>query len=85
MFGFGPLSWTELMGMPEKPVKQHKDERDRVVVDGRRTDDGDTCTLVVVREFGGTWVLYPHGDAKLGVRLPRAEALKMAQAILDGA
>jgi len=68
----------------DRPVVQHKNERSRTVVDGRRTDDGDLCTLVVVREVGGTWVLYPHGDAKFGVRLARAEALKVAQAILAG-
>ena len=68
----------------DKPVVQHKNERSRIVVEGRRTDDGALCTLVVVREVGGTWALHPHGDAKLGVRLARAEALKVAQAILAG-
>ncbi|MGQ0774478.1 MAG: hypothetical protein ACT4NY_08690 [Pseudonocardiales bacterium] len=71
--------------MPEKPVKQHENELSRVVVVGRRTDDGDQCTLVVVREVGGTWALHPHGDGKLEVRLAGAEALKVAQAILDSA
>lgn len=70
--------------MSDKPVTQLKDEHSRTVVEGRRTDDGDLCTLVVVREVSGTWALYPHGDAKFGVRLAGAEALKVAQAILAG-
>lgn len=71
--------------MPDKPVRQHKDERSRVVVAGRRTDDGDVCTLVAVCEVGGTWALYPHGAQQLGVRLAQAAALKVARAILAGA
>jgi len=66
-------------------ITQLKDERSRTVVDGHRTDDGDQCTLVVVREVGGTWALYPHGWGRFGVRLPQAEALKVARAILAGA
>lgn len=64
---------------------QRENERSRVVVDGRRTDDGDRCSLVVVHKVGGTGALYPHGAHQLGVRLSKAEAVKAAQAILDGA
>lgn len=71
--------------MPEQPVTQHQNELSRVVVVGRRTDDDDQCTLVAVREVGGTWAWYPHGWGKFGVRLANAEALKVAQAILDSA
>ncbi|MGQ0779268.1 MAG: hypothetical protein ACT4NY_33450 [Pseudonocardiales bacterium] len=56
-----------------------------MVIEGTRTDDGNQCTLVAVHERTGGLALYPHGDTKLGVRLARAEALKMAQAILDDA
>lgn len=71
--------------MGELPVMQRDNERSRLAVDGKRTDDGSKCTLVVVHEVGGTWAAYPHGADQLGVRLPRAEAVKVAQAILDGA
>lgn len=55
------------------------------MVDGKRTDNAERCTLVVVHEVGGSWAWYPHGFGKFGVRLPRAEAVKVAQAILDSA
>jgi hypothetical protein len=64
---------------------QRENERSRVVVDGKRTDDGDRCSLVVVHEVSGTWAVYPHGADQLGVRLSKAEAVKTAQTILDGA
>ncbi|MGQ0777260.1 MAG: hypothetical protein ACT4NY_23075 [Pseudonocardiales bacterium] len=67
------------------PEGQLDNERSRTVVEGRRTDDGDLCTLVAVHETGGTWALYPHGWGKLGVRLANAEAVRVAQAILAGA
>jgi hypothetical protein len=60
-------------------------ERSRLVADGRCTDNGERCTLVVVHEAGGSWAWYPHGFGKFGVRLPRAEAVKLARSILDGA
>ena len=63
-------------------IMQRENERRRVVVDGRRTDDRSRCELVVVSEVGGTWALYPHGVGKLGVRLPHAEAARIARAIL---
>ncbi|MCA1672343.1 MAG: hypothetical protein LC799_09130 [Actinobacteria bacterium] len=40
-------------------VMQRDNEHGRVAVDGRRTDDGDRCTLVVVSEVGRTWAFYP--------------------------
>ncbi|MGH3931947.1 MAG: hypothetical protein ACRDTF_18455 [Pseudonocardiaceae bacterium] len=61
---------------------QRENERGRVVVEGRRTDDNTQCTVVVIHERTDQWGLYPHGFGKFGVRLPQAEALKMAQAIL---
>ncbi|HEU0128114.1 MAG TPA: hypothetical protein VFQ48_05855 [Pseudonocardiaceae bacterium] len=73
--------------MAELPVMQRDNEISRVVVDGRRTDDGDQCTLVVVHErYGGGWAFYPHGFGKFGVRLEKSSATKVAQTILaDGA
>lgn len=65
---------------------QRDNELGRVVVDGKRTDDGDRCTLVVVHErSGGCWVFYPHGFGKFGVRLSKQDALTVAQAVLAGA
>lgn len=66
-------------------VMQRENETNRVVVDGRRTDDGDLCTLIAIRELGGAWALYPHGAGKLGVRLRKEDAVTVAQAILAGA
>jgi hypothetical protein len=69
----------------EPAIMQRQHERSRLVVDGKRTDNAERCTLVVVHEVGGSWAWYPHGFGKFGVRLPRAEAVKVAQAILDSA
>lgn len=67
-------------------MMQREHERNRLTVDGKRTDDSSTCTLLAVCEIGGTWALYPHGAAQLGVRITQTEATKLAQAILtDGA
>lgn len=66
-------------------VMQRENEITRVVLDGRRTDDGDRCTLIVIRELGGTWAFYPHGMAQLGVRLGKEGAVTVARAILAGA
>jgi hypothetical protein len=64
---------------------QRENERGRVVVDGKRTDDGDLCTLIVVHEVGGTWALYPHGWGKFGVRLPAAAAATVGEFLGRGA
>lgn len=66
------------------PLTTAEKERSRLVVDGQRADDGDRCTVVVIHERTGYWGVYPHGFGKFGVRLPRAEAVKLAHAILDG-
>ena len=64
---------------------QRENERGRVAVEGQRTDDEGRCTLVVVSEVGRTWAFYPHGVTQLGVRIGQPEAVKVAEAILDGA
>ncbi|MGH3939119.1 MAG: hypothetical protein ACRDTG_10890 [Pseudonocardiaceae bacterium] len=66
-------------------VMQRDNERSRLAVDGRLVADGQRCTFLVIHErAGGTWAIYPHGVGKLGVRLGKADAVKVAQAILDG-
>ena len=66
-------------------IMQRENERGRIAVDGKRTDDDTLCKLVVVHEVGGVWAFYPHGWAKFGVRLPKDDAIRVARAILDGA
>lgn len=67
-------------------VMQRDNERSRVVVEGRRTDDGSRCTLVVIQDHGGCWALYPHGADQLGVQVSGPNATTVANAILaDGA
>ena len=51
---------------------QRDNEHSRVMVDGRRTDDGSRCSLLIIHEVGGTLALYPHGRDEFGVRLTRA-------------
>ena len=70
--------------MGELPVMQRDNERGRMAVYGKRTDNGERCTLVVVAEVGGTWAFYPHGAAQLGVRVAAPEAVRVA-GFLDGA
>ncbi len=54
-----------------------------MTADGTRTDDGTRCTLLAVHETRRTEAIYPHGADQLGVRLPEAEAVRLARAILD--
>lgn len=64
-------------------VMRRENERGRLAVDGRRTDDARVCTLVV-HEVGSRWALYPHGAGRLGVRREKAEAVRVGAAILAG-
>ena len=66
-------------------VSQRENEISRVVLTGRRTDDGAACSVVVVRELGGTWAIYPHGMSQLGARLRNDEMATMTHAILTSA
>ena len=52
----------------------------QVSVQGTRTDDGTTCTLLAIREVGGTWMI--HSLDKGAVRLTEEEAARLATAIL---
>lgn len=65
-------------------VMQRENEAGRIVLDGRRTDDGTRCALVVIRERDGTYALYPHGAATLGVRLSPTDTTTTAR-FLTGA
>lgn len=67
--------------LPEPLVMQRRNEHRRLTAKGKRTDDDARCTFLVVHEVGKKWAFYPHGAAQLGVRLPQAEAHKLAQAI----
>jgi hypothetical protein len=71
--------------MGELPVMQRKHERGRQTVAGRRTDDGAMCTLLVVEEIGGTFALYPHGAAQLGVRITNAAAVTLGTLLTGNA
>ncbi|MGQ0774150.1 MAG: hypothetical protein ACT4NY_07000 [Pseudonocardiales bacterium] len=62
-----------------------ENEISRIALEGRRTDDGELCKLVVIHESGGTWALNPHGVRKFGVRLGDECAIAMAWAILADA
>ena len=64
---------------------QRDDERSRLVVDGRTADGNELCTVIVVHEIGGGWVIFPHGGTRFGVRLSRSDALRVARRILDEA
>jgi hypothetical protein len=55
-------------------------ERGRLHAQGRRTDDNTGCTLLVIHEADSSWAI--HGMGAPGVRLPRAEMVALAEAIL---
>ena len=61
----------------------HHRERGRVALEGRRTDDGSKCTLLVIHESDGSWSV--HGLGAPGVRLTKINAVAIAEAILAGA
>ncbi|MDQ3150490.1 MAG: hypothetical protein M3R63_01785 [Actinomycetota bacterium] len=41
----------------EPAIMQRDNEWARMVSDGNRSDDGSTCSLVLVRRTGGDWLL----------------------------
>lgn len=55
-------------------------ERARIVVSGRSTEDDRPCTVLVIHEHDGTWVI--HGLGNQGVRLPSTDMAELAEAIL---
>lgn len=52
----------------------------QVSVQGTRTTDGAACTLLAIRETGGTWMI--HSLDRGAVRLTEEQAARMATAIL---
>ena len=65
-------------------MSDRREARAKTTVNVLTTDDHTQCTLVVVQEVNGTWVLYLHVWDRFGVRLNKGEAVKAAQAILHG-
>jgi hypothetical protein len=55
-------------------------ERGRLHAQGRCTDDNSNCTLLVIHEANGSWVI--HGLGAPGVRLSKAEMVTLAEKIL---
>jgi hypothetical protein len=58
-------------------------ERIRLVVSGRRTDDGSACTLLVIHEDSGTWAI--HGLGNQGVRVSAGDMAALGEAIAERA
>ncbi|MGH3938116.1 MAG: hypothetical protein ACRDTG_05700 [Pseudonocardiaceae bacterium] len=57
-------------------------EQERCAVEGRRIDGSGACTVIAIRDRQEPgWVLYPHGDAGLGVLLADAAAHTLAHRI----
>ncbi|MCA1602398.1 MAG: hypothetical protein LC776_12405 [Acidobacteria bacterium] len=71
--------------MDAEPVMQRDNEISRVAVDGRLVESGERCKFLAIHERTSHWAIYPHGVGKLGVRLPQADAVTVAHAILAGA
>ena len=67
-----------MIDVPETLHSQR--ERGRIQAPGRRTDDRSHCTLLVIHEADGSWVI--HGLGAPGVRLPKAEMIALAEKIL---
>jgi hypothetical protein len=54
-----------------------------MVVQGRSTEDGSQCTVIVIHELDGTWAI--HGLGNQGIRLPVADMVALAETILKRA
>lgn len=66
---------------PLRTVMQWENEPGRMV-SGKRIDNGPRCSLVLVRETGGSRAVYPHGAGQMGVRLS-PEAAARGHDVLD--
>jgi hypothetical protein len=63
-------------------TEQHRSRgRGRLVVLGRRTDNDQRCTLLVVSEADGSWSFHGLG-ASAGVKLGKADTLALVELIL---
>jgi hypothetical protein len=76
-----------MRGLPQDdsldvPIFQLRGELVRLTVTGARCDNGERCKLLLVADAGGSFALYPHGAAQLGVRIAQSAAETLANAIL---
>jgi hypothetical protein len=62
-------------------TQHQRTERGRMAVQGRCTDDGSRCTLLVIHELDGAWTF--HGLGAPGVRLSAVDMVELATAILE--
>ena len=67
--------------VPPETQYHRSRERDRVIALGRRTDNDERCTLLVVNEADGSWSFYGLG-ASAGVELGRAGTVALVESIL---
>ncbi|HEU0087791.1 MAG TPA: hypothetical protein VFQ77_09090 [Pseudonocardiaceae bacterium] len=67
---------------PEPVIMQRENERSRIAVEGWLIEGGERCKFLAIHECTGDWAVFPHGAGKLGVRLSRAAAVKVAREIL---
>lgn len=69
--------------MIDLPETHYQRERGRVLAHGRTTDDGSRCTLIVIHELDRSWSV--HGLGAPGVKVPAADMVTLAEAILERA
>jgi hypothetical protein len=62
------------------PHNLPQSEQERCAVEGRRIDGSGRCTVIAIRDQRRRgWVLYPHGQAELGVLIADADARTLAE------
>ena len=54
-----------------------------MAMQGRSTDDGSRCTLLLVHELDGSWTF--HGLGAPGVTLSKADTVALVESILERA
>lgn len=64
--------------LSEPPRRRGERKRDRMVAQGRSSDDGSRCTRLVVHENDGSWSF--HGLGAPGVKISQPDAT-LAQGI----
>ena len=69
-----------MIDTPDVPKTVLQSERGRLQAQGKRTDDGSMCTLLVVNEADGSWTF--HGLGAPGVKLAEADTVAFAEAVL---
>ena len=66
--------------VPETEQHWHR-ERDRLIALGRRSDNDERCTLLVVNEADGSWSFHGLG-ASAGMKLGQADTVALVELIL---